>query len=226
MMSAQSRPRVSDVALALALLLLIGLSTYYFFEQNARSERMERRADRMEHALVASQEDLQVSTAQTRRMIQQVQRRGLTPAVSPTEIPTGPEGPAGVQGPRGTQGIQGLPGLPGRGVSAIALDGCYLVIGYTTGTTTRLGPICGPSGDAGAAGPAGPAGADGKDGQNGVDGKDGQDGQDGRGVASIALRCDDNPDTVQPGDGTVTFVFTFSDGTTQELASTTECQTT
>lgn len=218
--------RASDVILAAILLLLIGLTTYSFFQMNARSHRLERRADHLDRSLAASHSDLRVSTAQTRRMIEQVVRKGLKPAVSSSEIPE--VGPPGPQGTQGVQGLQGIPGLAGRGVSSVQLDGCTLVITYTSGAVSRLGPVCGPPGAVGTPGSPGAGGKDGTDGQPGPagkDGKDGTNGTDGRGITSIVLRCDDNPGTPLPGDGTVTFAFTFTDGTTQDVASTTECRT-
>lgn len=111
--------------------------------------------------------------------------------------PVGPPGPPGEQGPMGPQGVQGLqgpvgpPGPSGKpGVDGVAgAPGEPGAVGEP-GTDGQDGAT-GPQGEPG---PAGPAGAD------------GQDGTDGRGVESVSCT-----------QGNVSFIITYTDGTTQSV---------
>lgn len=60
-------------------------------------------------------------------------------------------GKDGQNGADGKDGVPGKDGAPGRGISSITTDAGHLIISYTDGTTTDLGPL-----------PQGPQGNDGK----------------------------------------------------------------
>jgi hypothetical protein len=60
-------------------------------------------------------------------------------------------GKDGQNGQNGTDGVPGKDGAPGRGITSITTDAGHLIVTYTDGTTTDLGPL-----------PQGPQGNDGK----------------------------------------------------------------
>jgi hypothetical protein len=94
-------------------------------------------------------------------------------------------------------GEPGAPGAPGVGVSSAFLDGCDVVFTYTDGTSSRVGPLCGPPG------PPGPQGEQGVPGERG---------EPGRGIA--AMECiDENPE-----DPASRWRITYTDGQVQEDA--------
>ena len=80
--------------------------------------------------------------------------------------PQGPVGPEGPQGPEGTgnTGSQGPTGSTGVDISSAAVQGDFLIITLSDGTTIDAGNVRGPDGEAsarGATGNTGPAGATG-----------------------------------------------------------------
>lgn len=93
--------------------------------------------------------------------------------------------------PAGPQGATGAQGAPGVGVSAAFLDGCDVVFTYTDGSTSRVGPLCGPPG------PQGPQG---------------DKGEPGRGIAE--MECIDE----DPADPASRWRITYTDGAVDEDA--------
>lgn len=83
-------------------------------------------------------------------------------------------GPRGEQGPRGSRGVAGKTGKSGRpgengetgaqgpagrGIASTEIsESGHLIVTYTDGTSTDLGPVIGPQGVQGEPGPAGPSG--------------------------------------------------------------------
>jgi hypothetical protein len=63
----------------------------------------------------------------------------------------GKDGQNGQNGTDGKDGVPGKDGAPGRGITSITTDAGHLIVTYTDGTTTDLGPL-----------PQGPQGNDGK----------------------------------------------------------------
>ena len=127
--------------------------------------------------------------------------------------PPGPEGSPGPPGPPGAAGAAGSPGKPGANGTP-GTDGQPGRPGEPGSDGTPGAPGSeGSPGVAGPSGPPGPPGADGAPGSPGpagADGTDGTDGTDGRGVVNVA--CDSNSLR------SMTFTFTFTDGTTQTVS--------
>lgn len=79
------------------------------------------------------------------KLATQVRSLGAVPVVQP---PTS-TGTAGPTGPRGETGAAG------RGIASTQIAGGHLIVAYTDGITTDLGPVSGANGRDGATGPAG-----------------------------------------------------------------------
>ncbi|MEV0993404.1 hypothetical protein [Nonomuraea sp. NPDC050202] len=94
-------------------------------------------------------------------LVEQVERLGGTPLVSPSPGPPGERGQQGIPGPPGPQGQAGPQGRPGR-------DGAQGLPGPS-----------GPAGPVGAPGPSGPAGPSGPPGERGPQGEQGERGEQG-----------------------------------------------
>lgn len=119
-----------------------------------------------------------------------------TVARDPGESAVVIDGVDGADGADGVDGAAGLPGAEGRGITGTSTVGGDLVVAYSDGTSTTLGPIVGADGTDGTDGVAGVdgvAGADGAaavDGQPGAAGEDGAPGQggtDGRGIVRTSI---------------------------------------
>lgn len=126
-------------------------------------------------------------------------------------------------------GPAGDPGAAGRGLVTTFLDGCDVVFTYTDGSTSRVGPLCGPQGPQGVPGEPGrpptteevAAALDaycaarpdgdcvGAQGPAGAAGATGPAGPAGRGIASIECEAT----TV----GQVQLTVRYDDGTTQTV---------
>lgn len=99
------------------------------------------------------------------------------------------DGRDGTDGATGDSGPPGAVGEDGRGIADVDVDdtGCTLLVQFTDGTSSSLGPICGADGATGDSGPPGANGANGADGLPGANGADGAAGPAGRGVATVAV---------------------------------------
>jgi hypothetical protein len=117
-------------------------------------------------------------------------------------------------------GQPGEPGAAGVGVAAAFLDGCDVVFTYTDGTTSRIGPICGPTGPQGEQGVQGEPGRapTAEEVRAAVDAYCSERpsgdcvGPAGRGIADMEC-IDENPD-----DPASRWRITYTDGTVDENA--------
>ena len=138
-----------------------------------------------------------------------------TNATPPSQVKgaTGAQGPAGATGAAGATGPQGP---AGRGVASLVCTTSGWMITYTDGDSTTSGTCVGPTGATGATGaqgipgPAGQTGATGPAGPAGPAGATGPTGAAGTSVTGVSC--------VAEKDGTTAFRFTFSDGTTNDVA--------
>jgi hypothetical protein len=151
--------------------------------------------------------ELEQTKADNAALAAQVRSLGGQPVA---EGKPGSQGPPGPQGPQGPEGPQGPPGATGR-QGPVGLTGqspvCLLLPSKCVGPKGADGSDGkdGTDGKDGAQGPAGPKGDTGATGPQGDQGVPGVDGKDGRGVTKVT--CQD--------DGT--WLFTFTDGTTQTV---------
>lgn len=152
----------------------------------------------------------------------QAKQSGVQPTtVAPSALP-GPSGSAG------KDGRDGLRGSDGRGIAFALCTATGWTVTYTDGDTENAGQCVGDTGTAGSPGAAGTAGTPGKDGVDGQPGAPGADGATGvtgpqgepgatgptgatgTGVSSVSCTTND--------DGATAFRFTFTDGSTQDVA--------
>lgn len=141
------------------------------------------------------------------KLYDESEQQGVKPSTTnPDDVPakatSGPTGATGATGQDGTDGNDGAPGLDGRD-GRDGTDGAQGATGATGAT--------GAAGATGETGAAGTSGADGATGAQGPAGPAGATGTDGRGVAAI--------DCIATDAGTA-FRFTYTDGTTSDVAGT------
>jgi hypothetical protein len=201
------------ITLAVAVLTALLLGTGLAFGLHAITQLQDStRQSQHDRQTLAQEVSAQQQAAE--KLAQQVRRLGGQPIVEPSNLPPapgaagspgtpgatgapGPRGPQGVPGPRGPRGERGQTGATGAGGTA-----------GQVGAAGEQGPA-GPKGEQGDTGPAGAKGDKGDPGPAGPQGPAGAAGQDGTSITQVDCTS-----------GTGTFVFTYSDGTTQTV----DCQ--
>lgn len=223
----QRRERLFRIIVGIGIvLLLMGIAAVsgYGYVSNERVTALKstlattRTADAAEYDSVLSKAE---------RLQQQLKDAGKTPAVT-------------LPAPKAVPGVPGARGAAGVSVVGASCTGSGLEMFYSDGSSENAGQCVGAPGEAGKTGATGvagadgqnatsaqigaavavycaangncqgPAGAEGTNGTNGTNGSDGAAGKDGTGISGVSC--------VAETDGSTAFRFTFTDGTSQDVA--------
>lgn len=179
------------LALAVAIVALLGWIGYSLFESNLRAAQSAAESEVAKSNSQTLAEDIKSICAQEGKVLlddRDLCAKAEAVQSQPTEAIAGPKGDRGNDGPRGPQGFPGIdgkdstvPGPPGRpgvdgddGVAGLSFqgppgrDGQDSTVPGPPGPAGEPGPagadstVPGPAGPEGPAGPPGPAGADGR----------------------------------------------------------------
>lgn len=180
------------VCVVVFALTLGGFAAWVIATQQAEIQQKTARIAQQNETISGLTDDLIASQDNAQSLYDQILSLGQNPnGEDPKVGPAGPSGDRGDTGPRGSQGVAGTPGAQG--------------VPGETGPQGETGAT-GSQGVQGVPGPPGPQG------EPGVAGPAGPQGAAGRGVTSVECV------TVDPLTLSTAFRFTFSDGTTQDVA--------
>lgn len=184
------RQWVLYVAVAVFLVLLLGLGTWFLTNLTSRNSALNALVAEQSEVIAEQDDRIADLTTTAQELYDQLLAAGETPEEARPEDAEPLTGPAGRQGDPGIKGDKGDPGEDGE-------DG---LPGAPGGKGEPGETVVGPKGD---------PGQDGQDGATGAPGATGAQGEPGRGVASV--------ECVQVDPLVTAFRFTFTDNTTQDV---------
>lgn len=214
--------RAQNLVILVPVLALVALAVTLFVSSVHTMQMQDAHISAQDAQIKQQANRNQELIGQYTKLFGESKKAGVNPTTpAPADLPTTPE--------VGAKGATGASGRDGVSIVSAECTGSGLEIFFSDGSQSDAGTCVGPAGKSGSPGPSGapgvnganstvagpqgspgPAGAPGQDGAPGKDGAPGPAGPAGNGLSSVTC--------VAEADASTAFRFTYTDGTTQDVA--------